>query len=123
MALLKAFKESTIAVSPEILEEYRQTPLSLHEDAKITKEQLSALVAAIAAFVAEAKVVKPRMKIAICRDPSDDKFLECCFEANAEILLTGDKDLLDLDSHLVQRSVPGLRIVNPKQYTSNRPAS
>ena len=37
--------------------------------------------------------------------------LECCLEAGANILITGDKDLLDMDE-------PGLdfKIVTPKEF-------
>ena len=31
-----------------------------------------------------------------CRDPNDDKFLELAFDSRAEIIITGDKDLLVL---------------------------
>ncbi|HZD49646.1 MAG TPA: putative toxin-antitoxin system toxin component, PIN family [Silvibacterium sp.] len=35
----------------------------------------------------------------LCRDPSDDKFLECAERARADLIITGDKDLLALNSH------------------------
>lgn len=41
--------------------------------------------------------VTPRRKIFACRDISDNIFLECALEGNAEYLITGDKALLDLD--------------------------
>lgn len=31
-----------------------------------------------------------------CRDPKDDKFIACAIEGNADYIVTGDKDLLDL---------------------------
>ena len=31
-----------------------------------------------------------------CRDPGDDKFLSCALSANADGIVTGDKDLSDL---------------------------
>jgi len=31
-----------------------------------------------------------------CRDPEDDKFLSCAISANADCIVTGDKDLSDL---------------------------
>ena len=68
-------------------------------------------MAGIAAFVAGATVVTPRQNIHICRDPKDDMLVECCLEAKAVILLTGDKDLLcipDVSS--------GLEILRPKEF-------
>ena len=34
--------------------------------------------------------------IHVCRDPSDDKFLECAVEGRANYIVSADKDLLDL---------------------------
>lgn len=31
-----------------------------------------------------------------CRDPKDDKFIACAIEGNADYIVTGDADLLDL---------------------------
>ncbi len=31
-----------------------------------------------------------------CRDPHDDKFLVCALQGQADLLVTGDKDLLQL---------------------------
>lgn len=42
--------------------------------------------------------VKPQTKLAVCRDPFDDKFLECAVAAKADYLVSGDKDLLVLKS-------------------------
>ncbi|HEY6444988.1 MAG TPA: putative toxin-antitoxin system toxin component, PIN family [Acidobacteriaceae bacterium] len=35
----------------------------------------------------------------VCRDPDDDKFLECAERADADLLISGDKDLLALRRH------------------------
>jgi len=34
-----------------------------------------------------------------CRDPGDDKFISCAISANAEFIVTGDKDLSDLKKY------------------------
>jgi uncharacterized protein len=46
----------------------------------------------------------------LCRDPSDDKFLECAERAYADVIITGDKDLLALDSY--KRT----KIITPAEY-------
>ena len=48
--------------------------------------------------------------VKLCRDPHDDMFLECAEIAKADLLVSGDKDLLTLGSY------KGTRIVNPKAY-------
>ena len=48
--------------------------------------------------------------VKVCRDPHDDMFLECAEVAEADLLITGDKDLLVLGSHRMTR------IVGPAAY-------
>jgi len=86
-------------------------PLELEAEDKITRKQLEALISGIAAFVANAKLVFPRKHLTLCRDEKDNMVLECCLEAKADFLITGDKDLLELDD------VPfDLNILTPKGY-------
>lgn len=42
--------------------------------------------------------IEVKSQITTCRDPDDNKFLELFKDANAEFLLTGDRDLLSLKS-------------------------
>ena len=44
-----------------------------------------------------AEYVKVETKIEICRDPKDNFLLSLSVDGNADFLLTGDKDLLDLN--------------------------
>ncbi len=95
-AAQKAFSDSLIFVSPQLLLEYREAPLALHAGKKINDVQLRALLSGIAAFVSVAKVVYPEKRIDLCRDKEDNMLLECCMAAGANYLITGDKDLLSL---------------------------
>ena len=45
-----------------------------------------------------------------CRDPGDDKFISCAISANADGIVTGDKDLSDLKKY---RSV---RIIHASDF-------
>ena len=42
------------------------------------------------------KTIEPEEVIEICRDPDDNKFLECASAAKAMYIVSGDKDLLVL---------------------------
>ena len=107
----KAFKETDIYVSPILLEEYRDTPLKLAEQGKVTHQQLKLLIAGIAAFVANAKIAYPLEKVSFCRDPNDNMLLECCMTAKAGVLITSDKDLLEIEN------LPfALKIVTPREF-------
>jgi putative PIN family toxin of toxin-antitoxin system len=79
-----------------LLQEYRKTPVKLEDQRKITHQQMQALIAGIAAVVSHAKIVYPAEKLSLCRDPEDDMILECCQTSKAKILITEDKDLLEI---------------------------
>lgn len=49
---------------------------------------------------------KARRPRNVSRDPEDDKFLPAAVEGGARFLLTGDRDLLDLESHSGVLKVP-----------------
>ena len=55
------------------------------------------LIEAIIKHIAKtARVIKPSIKINMLADEPDNRILECAQEAGAEIIVTGDKHLLDL---------------------------
>jgi predicted nucleic acid-binding protein len=56
-------------------------------------------------------MVKPaRLPKRVCRDPDDDEVLATALAARADIILTGDNDLLVLKTH------EGIRILSPRQF-------
>jgi predicted nucleic acid-binding protein len=50
----------------------------------------------------------------VCRDPKDEPILECAERAEAESIVTGDRDLLSLGSHR------GIRIITARHYVEAR---
>jgi putative PIN family toxin of toxin-antitoxin system len=55
-------------------------------------------------------MVTPRVRIqVIADDPDDDRVLECALEANAHVLVSGDKHLLRLGQH------EAIRILTPRE--------
>ena len=42
--------------------------------------------------------------------------LECCVAANADFLITGDKDLLEIDKTSLKTEILKLRIVSPRAF-------
>jgi uncharacterized protein len=42
------------------------------------------------------ELVTPKLKISACRDPKDDKFLEAALAAQADCIVSGDPDLVDM---------------------------
>lgn len=60
---------------------------------RITRE---ILVGTVWLLVWKAKFVDVTRKITVCRDPHDDKFLECAVAGNADYIVSADEDLLSL---------------------------
>jgi predicted nucleic acid-binding protein len=60
--------------------------------------------------LAAAELVAISERIAACRDPKDDKFLELAVSGKAEVIVSGDGDLLDLNPF---RGIP---IVTPATF-------
>jgi len=52
------------------------------------------------------ELVIPTQKVTACRDPKDDKFLEAALASDADCLVSGDFDLLDMVSF---ENIPILR--------------
>lgn len=48
-------------------------------------------------LLAAAELVTITERIVACRDPTDDKFLELAVNGRADVVVTGDADLLALD--------------------------
>jgi putative PIN family toxin of toxin-antitoxin system len=57
------------------------------------------------------KVVNPKSQISIIsQDDPDNRILECALEAKADFIITGDRHLLELQTH------QGINIVNPAVF-------
>lgn len=55
-------------------------------------------------------ILQPQLKIAACRDPKDDIYLEVATAGQADAIVTGDGDLLALHPF---RSIP---IITPREF-------
>jgi putative PIN family toxin of toxin-antitoxin system len=84
-----------VLISREILTEYLRVfaypkfQLSEQEIRPLIEEELLPFV----------ETIRVRRRLAVVRrDPDDDKFLECAVAGRAQYLVTGDRDLRELDS-------------------------
>ena len=64
----------------------------------------------LAKMLARAELVPITERIAVCRDPKDDKFLELAISGHADLIVSGDGDLLALNPF---RDIP---IVTPAAF-------
>ncbi len=68
-----------------------------------------------AAMIERLERVKITENIKACTDPDDDKFLELAVSGKADVILTGDSDLLSLDPFR------GIRIIRPGEWDKTYP--
>jgi putative PIN family toxin of toxin-antitoxin system len=64
----------------------------------------------LARMLATAELVTITERIACCRDPHDDKFLELAVSGRADMIVSGDADLLALNPFC------GIPIVTPAMF-------
>ncbi len=57
-----------------------------------------------------ALTVKPRQRLRVVRDDPDNRVLECALAGHADVIVTGDKELLGLGEYR------GIRIINLRDY-------
>jgi putative PIN family toxin of toxin-antitoxin system len=63
------------------------------------------------------EVVRPKARLRVIkRDPSDDKFLECAVAGKAQVIISGDKDLLSLERYRK------IRIQSPARFLEENAA-
>jgi putative PIN family toxin of toxin-antitoxin system len=76
-------------------------------DRYVRRERREVLLQRVASVV---EIVEVLQAVRASRDPKDDKFLEAAVNGRAQVLVTGDGDLLDLNP------CRGIAIVTPAVY-------
>jgi uncharacterized protein len=85
---------------------------------KLSSEQTVFLQEKMRELVSMARVVHVSSNVMLSRDPSDDHYLSLCKEVKAAFLVTGDKDLLSIDSSTLRKHGIMTRIVTPHDFLS-----
>jgi putative PIN family toxin of toxin-antitoxin system len=80
-------------------------------DRYISRERRDALLLRLGPVVEIVEVVQ---RVQACRDARDDKFLEAAVNGRADVLVSGDKDLLAL------HPFRGINIVTPAAYLKRK---
>ena len=97
----------TLALSPSILTEYRQSGAAL--ESRYGGSEFEAF-AALLALNSEVVDAPEHLKEPVCADPDDDKFLACAIAAHAEVIVSGDKLLL------VTSGWRGVQVLSPRAF-------
>jgi putative PIN family toxin of toxin-antitoxin system len=94
----------TDAILVEIEQTFKKPKFGyIHEEVKQTVLDIERLGVKV--------TVHPHHQVpGVCRDSDDDKYLSCAIAANADYIITGDKDLL------VLKEYNGIKIITAKEY-------
>lgn len=107
LAILKARRQSVIALSPAVEAEIR----GVLARPKFARHLTAGDRTTILALVADAAVrIEPKVTVTDCRDGKDNKYLELAAAVGAEVIISSDRDLLDLDPWR------GIRVLLPRQF-------
>lgn len=95
----------TACATAEIINEYEEIVQEMvdRKQGHINKAILTPLIKAM-------EIIEPVSQIEICRDPDDNKFLECAKDSRALHIVSGDKDLLVIEKH------ENIQIVTAKDF-------
>jgi uncharacterized protein len=97
-----------LVFSPQLLRELTDTASEPKFRKYFTPEVLDDLLFVIHESAVFVEPTPPYIQV--CRDPKDDHVLALCKKAKADVLVTGDKDLLVLERH------GSTAIMRPKEF-------
>ncbi len=97
---------SHLVLSPEILDEYRRVGEEL--SAKYDGVSLTPFLNLV---VTHAEMIEaPALPGRVCRDEDDDKFIACAVAGHCPLVISGDRDLLDVGEFR------GVKILPPREF-------
>ena len=106
-AVERAVTTAQLVATNETLRELIGKLLSPKFDRYVSRDRRDALLLRLAPLV---EIVDVLQMIRASRDPNDDKFLEAAVNGRADVLVSGDGDLLELSPFR------GIHIVTPSAY-------
>jgi len=113
-AVERAISDGQLLASTATLRELMTKLLSPKFDRYVPRERRDALLLRLAPLIEIVEVVQ---RIHASRDPDDDKFLEVAINGRADVVVSGDGDLLDLNPFR------GIAILTPADYVDRQATS
>ena len=113
-AVGRALKEHDVFISASILQELEGALKRLSK--KLSAEQIHYLQEKVGELLKVAHRIPVSIHLSLSRDPKDDHYLSLCKEAQADFLITGDKDLLSLHPETLKQNGISCQIINPVSF-------
>lgn len=108
-AVRKVVDEDQLLISDATLEELADVLSRRKFDPYVSVEDRQEFIRVLNRVAERVSITLP---VKACRDPRDDKFLEVAINGEADLIVTGDKDLLSL------HPFRGMKIITPREYTA-----
>lgn len=112
LALERSIRDGQLLASTATLLELMEKLLSPKFDRYLSRDKRDALLLRLAPLVEIVEVVQ---QVRASRDPKDDRFLEVAVNGRADVVVTGDHDLLELNPF---RGIP---ILAPAGFIARQP--
>lgn len=106
--ILRAWQDHSfqIEISSDILAEYQRVAESLS-----SKFPSIDIIPIIELFTVHCEFVDTHgVNISVCKDPDDDKFIECAVASKCKTIISGDKHLVKLTGY------KGITVMRPRQF-------
>lgn len=99
----------TLAYSQRLIDELLEKLAlpRIREKYRLDDQDIDDVLALIAL---RGELVTPTRTVKVCRDPKDDMFIEAAWAGKAEVVVTGDKDLLTL------KKFETVRFITPRAF-------
>lgn len=110
-AVERAISDGQLLASTATLRELMTKLLSPRFDRYVPRERRDGLLLRLAPLIEIVEVVQ---RVQASRDPDDDKFLEVAINGRADVVVSGDGDLLDLNPFR------GIAILAPAAYVDRQ---
>jgi len=106
--LLEGWRDGKIklVMSPEILKEYQEVALRISQ--QFQDIDIGSIIELVA--IEGAIISSPPLKKQVCRDKGDDKFIACALASRTKIIISGDKDLIDISGYR------GIEVIKPRFF-------
>ena len=103
----RARRNAIVLVSQATMQELADVLAETKFDRYLTVEQRLQFIRLIASIAEHVPIIH---LVRECRDPKDDKFLEVALNGRADVIITGDDDLLQMNPWR------GIEILSPSDY-------
>ena len=106
-AVRKAVDKGQLLISDATLDELADVLSRPKFDRYVSLEDRQEFIRVLGRVAERVAITSP---VKACRDPKGDKFLEVAVSGDADIIVTGDDDLLEL------HPFRGIEIITPREY-------